>query len=76
MTLKETLLKEIGSMPTTDQARILEYVRRLKSSHTDTDEPSFHDGYGLLAQHGIDISEQDLADARSEMWGDYTGKDH
>ncbi len=77
MTTEEMVLDKFRALPPDKKQEALEFVESLsKKSREKRPYPSL---YGLWADLGIDISEEDIAEARREMWGnfprDFPGED-
>lgn len=69
MTLPETILDSLQSLPPDKQQEVLDFVEFLKQrSPSKAPLKNFE---GLWANYDFDISEEDLAEARREMWGNF-----
>ena len=69
MTLPETILDSLQSLPPDKQQEVLDFVEFLKQrSQSKVPLKNFE---GLWADYDFDISEEDLAEARREMWGNF-----
>lgn len=66
MNIEETVLEKIRALPPEKQHEVLDFVEFLyKKSHTSQPRRSLH---GLWADLNIDISEEEIAQIRREMW--------
>lgn len=65
--IEEALIAELRELPADKQLEVLEFVRSLQ---TKPKRP-LKSLYGLRVGHGVDISEEDIAEARKEMWGNF-----
>ena len=63
------MLEKLRELPPDKQKEVLEYVESLQ----DESKPSKQmiSAEGLWANDGFDITEQDIAEARREMWGNF-----
>ena len=69
MTVKEAVLEKLDAMPTFRQQELLEYAEFLESkSLKQSPRRSLE---GIWADLNIDLSEEDLREARKEMWGNF-----
>ncbi len=67
--LEATLVQKWRDLPADRQVEVLDFVESLArrtANRTDLRNP-----IGLFADCGIEISDQDIADARSEMWQNF-----
>jgi hypothetical protein len=69
MTIEEIVLQKLRELPPEKQKDVLGFVESLKKN----DEPRrpLRSLEGLWADVGIDITEEDIAEARREMWGNF-----
>ena len=68
MKMKELVCEKMAELNPLEQREVLDFVKflvakRQKKKHSF---PSLH---GALAEPGLDISEEDIDEARREMWG-------
>ena len=69
MGLEATLVQRLRTLPADRQVEVLDFVEFL-SRRVYAKTPR-RNPIGLFAGLGIEISAQDIADARSEMWGKF-----
>ena len=69
MTIEEILLERLRGLPPEKKEIVLEFVESLHKK--DGSDKPLHNLRGLWADLGIEISEEDIAQARREMWGDF-----
>ncbi|MBI4480301.1 MAG: hypothetical protein HY651_09800 [Acidobacteria bacterium] len=69
MTIEEMVLEKLRGLPPEKQKEVLEFMESLKPSG-GTRKP-LRSLEGLLEDLNIDITEEDIAEARREMWGDF-----
>ncbi len=69
MTIEEMVLAKLRGLPPEKQQQVLEFVDSLQSDGR-TMLP-LHSLEGLLEDFNIDITEEDIAEARREMWGNF-----
>jgi hypothetical protein len=69
MTIEEQVLHRLRDLPPEKKRRVLDFVESLSAgSATGQPLPSLR---GLWAGRNPDISEEDIAEARREMWGGF-----
>jgi hypothetical protein len=75
MTLEQAVLENLRELPIIKQQEVLDFVRFLKQQMSIEPEPTsqtVRKSYkGLWADLGIDITDEDIAEARQEMWGNF-----
>ena len=69
MTIEDMVLEKLRGLPPEKQKEVLEFVESLKPVG-DTEKP-LRSLEGLLEDLNIDITEEDIAEARREMWGNF-----
>ncbi len=69
MNIEEQILEKFRELPAHKQQAVLDFVDFLRQKHAST-QPRRSLG-GLWADLGIEISEEDIAEARREMWGNF-----
>lgn len=69
MTIEETVLDKLRGLPPDKKKKVLEYVDSLQSDG-GTKKP-LRSLEGLLEDLNVDITEEDIAAARREMWGNF-----
>jgi hypothetical protein len=69
MTIEEMVLERLRDLPPEKQKEVLAFVKSLGRG----DEPTqpLRSLEGLWADLGIEITEEDIAEARREMWGNF-----
>lgn len=69
MTIEEKVLQKLRELPEEKQKEVLGFVESLKK----TNEPRRprRSLEGLWADLGIEITEEDITQARREMWGNF-----
>jgi hypothetical protein len=73
LNLEQTVLEKLRSLPPEKRQIVLDFVDFL--AHQRLPEPSDSDLYGLWSDLDISISEDDIKDARREMWSSLTKVD-
>ncbi len=68
--LVEKIAKKASNLPVEAQQRALEYVESLEREEPSGKKP-FRTVLGILADRGIHISEEDIADMRREAWHNF-----
>ena len=69
MTVAEEVLEKLNSLPTDQQQRVLEFVESL--ARKPSPKGGLIDPEGLWAGRCCDISPEELAEARREMWSKF-----
>ena len=69
MTIEEMVLEKLRGLPPEKQKEVLEFVESLKPDGS-TKKP-LRSLEGLLEDLNVDITEEDIAAARREMWGNF-----
>ncbi len=73
MTIEQTLIEAVRSLPPEKQQELLEHANRLRS------EPEFRKSFksikDLWAGMGISISAEEIDEMRREMWKDFPRED-
>jgi len=67
MSIKEAILEKLETLPVDKQQRVLEFAQSLEETPAQPRQPL----KGILAGRGIHITEEDIAEARREMWGNF-----
>ncbi len=75
MTIEQAVLENLQDLPTERQQQVLDFVKFLKQQTNIKSESSSQfsrKSYkGMWADLGINITDQDIAEARQEMWGNF-----
>lgn len=69
MTIKELVIEKLDGLPPQKQQEVLDFVEFLKSK--DSPRQPLKSLLGLWKDYDIHITEQDIAEARKEMWGNF-----
>ena len=73
MSTLEAITQEAKVLPQEKHEEILDFVEFLRS-RLPLKEPR-HNPRGLWKQLEVDITEEDITEARKEMWGDFPRED-
>jgi hypothetical protein len=73
MSVAESVIEKMRSLTPDQQREVLELVDALAKTHT-TKTPR-RSLLGLCADLGIEITEEDIEEARKEMWGNFPRED-
>jgi hypothetical protein len=72
MSITEEVLTKLRGLPEEKQRLVLRYVETLdEGDGTPTDVEGIYSVEGLWADLGLTITEEDIAEARREMWGNF-----
>jgi len=69
MTIEEMVLEKLRRLPPEKQKEVLQFLESLKPEG-GTKKP-LRSLEGLLEDLNVDITEEDIAQARREMWGNF-----
>ena len=69
MTIEQQLIEKLRNLPPEKQEEVLKFVNSLISARNS--KPPRHSLLGLWADLNIHITEEDIAEARREMWGNF-----
>ncbi len=69
MTVEETVLEKVKVLPPNRKQEVLDFVEFLEEKETKP-QPR-RSLYGILADSDLKISEEDIAEARREMWRNF-----
>ena len=69
MSIEDALLEKLRSLPVNKQQEVLDFAEFLRL-RTPSPLP-LHSSRGLCEDLGVDITEEDIAEARREMWGNF-----
>lgn len=69
MTVTETVIKKLNTFPKLKQLKVLDYVNSLESA--DPAPKPRRSLYGIWADLNVDLTEDDLRQARKEMWKNF-----
>ena len=69
MKIEEMVLEKLRGLPPEKQEEVLKFVESLKPA--DRAKKPLRSLEGLLEDLNIDITEEDIAEARREMWGNF-----
>lgn len=67
MNIEQTVIEKLRALPVERQQEVLDFVEFLERK-TTTPRPR-RSLEGLWADLGIELTEEDIAEARREMWG-------
>jgi hypothetical protein len=69
MTIPDLVLEKLRELPPNKQQAVLEFVESLRENGaTAMPLKGFE---GLLEEYNVQITEEDIAEARREMWGNF-----
>ncbi|MGH7200281.1 MAG: hypothetical protein ACREJB_06725 [Planctomycetaceae bacterium] len=76
MTTAETAIAKLLRLPPQKQEQVLAYIEEI-APDTESEQPAAPRklSYGLWKDYGIDLSEEDIAAYRQEMWGNVPRED-
>lgn len=69
MTIEEMVMEKLWDLPAEKKKDVLAFVESLKKK--DAPRQPLRSLRGLWADLGIEITEEDIAEARREMWGNF-----
>lgn len=69
MTIEKEVLEKLRGLPPEKQEEVLHFVDSLKENNGE--KKPLRSMRGLWQGSGVEISEQDMAEARRDMWGNF-----
>lgn len=69
MSIEEMVLEKLRGLPAEKKQEVLDFVEFL--NHQSTSRRPRRSLKGLWKDLGVDITEEDIAEARREMWGNF-----
>jgi len=69
MTIEQQVLEKLRELPPDKQKEVLDFVDSLRDKNGSP--MKLRSLEGLLEDFNIDITEEDIAEARREMWGNF-----
>lgn len=69
MTIEEMVLERLRGLPPEKQKEVLQFLESLRPD--DGTKKPLRSLEGLLEDLNVDITEEDIAEARREMWGNF-----
>jgi hypothetical protein len=74
MTIEEEILEKVRTLPPEKQNEVLDFTEFLQARSVAAKEPR-KSLRGLWAKNNINISEEDIAELRREMWKNFPRED-
>ena len=72
MSIEKSVLEKLLKLPTDKQKEVLDFVESLEKAGATRRRRSLK---GLWADLGVEVSPEDIAEARREMWGGFPRED-
>jgi hypothetical protein len=69
MTIEQAVLQQLQTLPTEKKQEVLDFVEFLQTKHTIKRQR--RNPIGLFADLKVQITAQDIDEARQEMWGNF-----
>ncbi len=69
MTVEDAVLEKLKVLPTNRKQELLDFAEFLEQK--DTTNGPRRSLYGIWADLNVDITDEDIAEARQEMWGNF-----
>jgi hypothetical protein len=73
MTIAEQVVEKLRALPPEKQQEVLDFIEFLAQQKRP--KRPIRSVEGLWADLGFDVSEEDIAEARKEMWGNFPRED-
>jgi hypothetical protein len=74
MTIEQTVLEKFRILPPEKQQEVLDFVEFLEQRRPSPKRPR-RQWIGMASDLGVDLTEEDIAEARREMWGNFPRED-
>jgi hypothetical protein len=71
MSIEEAILEKVRALPPEKKTEVLQFVSGLEVA----EHPPFRSPKGILADLNFTLTEEDLAEARREMWANFPRDD-
>jgi len=71
MTVQQEILERLSTLAPAEQQEVLRLARDLAARTVNPAARPWTSKMGLLAGRGISVSDDDIAEARREMWGEF-----
>ena len=71
MTIEQAVLERLKQLPPDRQREVLDFTDFLREKEGHLTKQPRKSLEGIWADLGVKITEQDIADARQEMWGNF-----
>jgi hypothetical protein len=75
MNIEQTVVEKLRALPLERQQEVLDFVEFLEQKSTSRLPRPRRSLEGLWADLGIQITEEDIAEVRREMWGNFPRED-
>jgi len=72
MNIEQIVLQKLRGLPPHKRSRVLQFIEALEREGAA--KRSLRSVAGLWSDLGIEITEDDIAEARREMWGSFRGR--
>ena len=74
MTIEQTVLEKLRILPPEKQQEVLDFVEFLEWKQPAAKHPR-REWIGTASDLSVDLTEEDIAEARREMWGNFPRED-
>lgn len=74
MNIEQSVLKKLRVLPPEKQQEVLDFAEFLEQKHVIAKRPR-RNWIGLASDLSVDLTEEDIAEARREMWGNFPRED-
>jgi hypothetical protein len=71
MTIDQQLMDTISKLPPEKKSELLDFAKHLRDKSEHKAKRPWKSLMGALAHHNVNITEEDIAQARREMWGNF-----
>lgn len=71
MSIEEAVVERLKLLPPDKQREVLDFVESLQREGNGTPRPPRKSLRGLWAGLGVSVTDEDIAKARREMWGNF-----
>ena len=74
MSIEQSVLEKLRDLPPEKQQEVLDFAEFLGQKQTAAKRPR-RNWIGLTSDLSVDLTEEDIAEARREMWGNFPRED-
>jgi len=71
MTIEQQIQEKAAALPPDKRQELLDFAEFLQQKVSSQTKRPWKSLMGALARPGLDITEEDIAEARREMWGNF-----
>ena len=74
MNIEQSVIEKLRLLPTEKQREALDFIEFLDQKHAPAKRPR-RNWVGSASELSVELTEEDIAEARREMWGNFPRED-